>query len=80
MSHPDPSAWRDFVSRHSGGGVLDGRVTQVLPFGAFVEVGEGVNGLLPRNRDAAPLEPGAKIAVKIASIDVENQRVSLAPA
>jgi ribosomal protein S1 len=73
-------AWTDFIARHSGGGVLDGRVTQVLPFGAFVEVAEGIQGLLPRSAWSSQPEPGSSIAVRIASIDVENRRMSLVQA
>ncbi|WP_370942710.1 S1 RNA-binding domain-containing protein [Amycolatopsis sp. cg5] len=68
--------WQDFVARHSAGGVLDGLVTQVLPFGAFVEVADGVQGLLP----SVATERGARIAVKIDRIDVENRRFSLVQA
>lgn len=70
-------AWTDFVARHSAGGVLDGRVTKVLPFGAFIEVAEGIQGLLPKS--AWPTQPaaGSTIPVRIASIDVEHRRVSL---
>ncbi|MFE5571168.1 S1 RNA-binding domain-containing protein [Amycolatopsis japonica] len=39
--------WREFVVAHADGGVLDGVVTRVLPFGAFVEVAPGMEGLLP---------------------------------
>ena len=60
--------------------VLDGRVTQVLPFGAFVEVAEGIQGLLPKSAWSAQLVTGSRIAVRIASIDVENRRMSLVQA
>jgi hypothetical protein len=70
-------AWTAFVARTSGGGVLDGRVTQVLPFGAFVEVAEGIQALLPKSAWSAQPVPRSSIAVRIASIDVENRRLSL---
>jgi polyribonucleotide nucleotidyltransferase len=60
--------------------VLDGRVTQVLPFGAFVEVAEGIQGLLPKSAWSAQPVTGSRIAVRIASIDVENRRMSLVQA
>jgi ribosomal protein S1 len=84
MSHPDQgvplAAWRDFVARHSGGGVLDGRVARVVAFGAFIEVAEGIQGLLPQSAWSARPELGSSIPVRIDSIDVENRRVSLVPA
>jgi small subunit ribosomal protein S1 len=69
--------WQDFLARHSAGGALEGRVTKVLPFGAFVEVGDGIHGLLPRVAWTAPPSPGSGISVKIDSVDVERRRVSL---
>jgi small subunit ribosomal protein S1 len=73
-------AWTDFIARHSGGGVLDGRVTKVLPFGAFVEVAHGIQGLLPQSAWSARPKPGSSISVRIASIDVEKRRLSLVQA
>jgi small subunit ribosomal protein S1 len=73
-------AWTDFVARHAGGGVLNGRVTKVLPFGAFVEVAEGIQGLLPKSAWTTQPAAGASIPVRIAGIDVERRRVSLTPA
>jgi ribosomal protein S1 len=72
--------WQDFLSRHAAGGVLDGRVTKVLPFGALVAVGGGIHGLLPRAAWAAEPKAGGAIPVKIDSVDVERRRVSLSPA
>lgn len=77
---PPLAAWTEFVARHSGGGVLDGRVAQVLPFGALVELAEGIHGLLPQQAWSARPVPGSRLAVRIASIDVERRRVSLVQA
>ena len=77
MSRSEESAWHEFVAAHSGGGVLDGRVRKVLPFGAFVEVGDGMVGLLPRAGRSDPPEAGTTVSVRIGSIDVENRRFSL---
>jgi ribosomal protein S1 len=80
MSRPDQDDWTAFVTRHATGGVLDGRVTTVMPFGAFVAVADGIEGLLPRPAWSAEPEPGSTIPVRIAAIDVERRRVSLVPA
>lgn len=67
--------WDSFVAAHRVGDVLTGRVTRVLPFGAFVEVAEGVEGLLVvDDRPAA----GATVPVSIATIDLDRRRTSLA--
>ncbi|WP_143591047.1 S1 RNA-binding domain-containing protein [Thermoactinospora rubra] len=78
MEHEVPlPAWTEFVSRHSAGGTLRGRVTQVMPFGAFVEVADGIQGLLPQSAWAGRPEPGAEISVKIAVLDLDRRRMSL---
>jgi ribosomal protein S1 len=73
-------AWQDFVALHGVGDVLDGRVKRVLPFGAFVEVADGVDGLLHDPDWSAPPEVGASIAVRLDGIDVENRRLSMVSA
>ncbi|GAB3142271.1 S1 RNA-binding domain-containing protein [Amycolatopsis sp. NPDC004378] len=68
------SDFSEFVAAHAEGGVLDGVVARVLPFGAFVEVAPGVHGLLVT--EAAP-EPGTRLSVRIDRVDVERRRFSL---
>jgi small subunit ribosomal protein S1 len=84
MSRPDQqvslSAWTNFVTAHAGGGVLDGRVVKVLPFGALVEVAEGIQGLLPRSTWSAEPQAGSRIPVRIDTLDVQRRRMSLVPA
>ncbi|MBE1496911.1 small subunit ribosomal protein S1 [Amycolatopsis lexingtonensis] len=68
------SPWQEFVAAHTGGGILDGVVARVVPFGAFVEVAPGIHGLWVT--DTAP-EAGSRVAVRIGEIDVERRRFSL---
>ncbi|WP_372668080.1 S1 RNA-binding domain-containing protein [Amycolatopsis kentuckyensis] len=70
------SDWKEFVAAHAEGGVLDGVVARVVPFGAFVDV-HGRQGLLVT--DAAP-GPGSRVRVRIDRIDVERRRFSLVKA
>ncbi len=72
----ETAAWREFVAANAEGGVLQGTVARVLPFGAFVEVAQGIQGLLVTDRGAAP-EHGATLPVRIKEIDVEKRRFSL---
>jgi ribosomal protein S1 len=69
----------------SEGETLGGTVTRVLPFGAFVELGGGVEGLIPAREiawervddPAAVLKSGDAVTVKILHIDCEAGKVSL---
>jgi ribosomal protein S1 len=75
-----PEAWRDFIAANAGGGVLRGNVTQVMPFGAFVEFADGIVGLLPKAAMTGAVELGDQVSVKIDNVDRENRRFSLLPA
>ncbi|MBP1635122.1 MAG: rpsA 3 [Acidobacteria bacterium] len=67
------------------GAVVTGRVTSVRDFGAFVDLGAGVQGLLhvseigwSRVPDASQaLTPGDEITVKVLQVDEGRQRISL---
>ena len=67
------------------GAVLTGRVASVRDFGAFVDLGGGVQGLLhvseigwSRVADAAEvIKPGDEITVKVLRVDDEKQKISL---
>jgi small subunit ribosomal protein S1 len=67
------------------GAVISGRVTSVREFGAFVDLGGGVQGLLhvsemgwSRISDASNLlQPGEEITVKVLRVDDEKQKISL---
>ena len=83
QTQEDP--WQRVVSTHRPGDVLEGTVTKVVAFGAFVEILPGVEGLvhiseLADHHVESPsevVEPGAKLNVKILEIDEERRRLSL---
>jgi small subunit ribosomal protein S1 len=67
------------------GAVLPGRVTSVREFGAFVDLGSGVQGLIhvsemgwSRISDASEfLKPGDEVVVKVLRVDGERQQIAL---
>ena len=77
--------WQEFATGHQVGELVYGRVTKLVPFGAFVQVGEGIEGLVHISEMAvhhveAPeqvVEPGEELWVKIIDIDLERRRISL---
>ncbi|GII25024.1 S1 RNA-binding domain-containing protein [Planosporangium mesophilum] len=87
MSRPEHSShesngagWAEFVARHGVGDVVDGQVVSIVPFGAFVRIGDGVDGLAPKSHWQALPDLGSRIRVRIEAIDADNQRVALHPA
>jgi small subunit ribosomal protein S1 len=83
QTQEDP--WQRVVNAYSVGDVLEGKVTKVVAFGAFVEVMEGVEGLvhiseLAQHHVENPREvvnPGDVGRVKILEIDDQRRRLSL---
>ncbi|MEU6242289.1 S1 RNA-binding domain-containing protein [Streptomyces sp. NPDC047024] len=80
---PDP--FQAFADRTAVGQELHGRVTRLVPFGAFVEVGDGIEGLI-HLRDltstpvAAPsdvVRVGDEVTVVVTEIDRGRRRLSL---
>jgi small subunit ribosomal protein S1 len=83
QTQEDP--WQRIVDTYNVGDELEGKVTKVVTFGAFVEILDGVEGLVHISELAAhhvesPREivhPGDEIRVKILEIDSERRRLSL---
>jgi small subunit ribosomal protein S1 len=83
QTQEDP--WQRVISTHRPGNVLEGSVTKVVAFGAFVEILPGVEGLVHISELAdrhvenpsEVVEPGTKLNVKILEIDEERRRLSL---
>jgi small subunit ribosomal protein S1 len=83
QTQEDP--WQRVVDNHQPGDVLEGKVTKVVAFGAFVEILPGVEGLvhiseLAEHHVENPsevVEPGTELKVKILEVDEERRRLSL---
>ena len=83
QTHEDP--WESFSSAHQVGDVVDGAVTKTVPFGAFVSVTDGVEGLVHVSEIAMhhvespelELSVGQAVKVKITEIDADRRRISL---
>ncbi len=83
QTQEDP--WQRIVDTYNVGDELEGKVTKVVTFGSFVEILDGVEGLVHISELAAhhvesPREivhPGDEIRVKIIEIDAERRRLSL---
>lgn len=80
--------WEDAVAKFPQGTTFTGKVTHIEPFGAFVELVPGVEGLVPVSRlgrgrrlssPREVLEEGQDILVEVDSVDFERRRFSLKP-
>ena len=77
--------WQEFANGHQVGELVYGRVTKLVPFGTFVQVGDGIEGLVHISEMAAHhveapeqvVTPGEELWVKIIDIDLDRRRISL---
>ncbi len=77
--------WLQFARSHEVGDTIEGRVTKLVPFGAFVEVDEAIEGLVHISelaehhveRAEDELSVHDRIPVKIIDIDLDRRRISL---
>ena len=77
--------WQEFATSHRVGELVYGRVTKLVPFGAFVQVGDGIEGLVHISEMSAHhvdlpeqvVTPGEELWVKIIDLDLQRRRISL---
>ena len=76
--------WRQFARTHAIGQIVPGKVTKLVPFGAFVRVEEGIEGLvhiseLAERHVEIPeqvVQVGDEFMVKVIDIDLDRRRIS----
>jgi small subunit ribosomal protein S1 len=77
--------WRQFARAHDVGDVVEGRVTKLVPFGAFVELDDAIEGLVHISelaehhveRPEDEVNVHDRVEVKIIDIDLDRRRISL---
>jgi small subunit ribosomal protein S1 len=83
QTQEDP--WQRVLNEYNEGDVVDGKVTKIVAFGAFVQILPGVEGLvhiseLAQHHVESPAEvvrPGDELKVKILEVDEARRRLSL---
>ena len=81
----DTNPWYIFTAKYAVGDVASVKIVNMMPFGAFAEIVDGVDGLIHISqiaqqkigKPADVLELGQVVDAKITAIDEENQKVSL---
>jgi small subunit ribosomal protein S1 len=84
QTRPDP--WEDVEYKYPVGALVQGKVVNIVDYGAFIELEDGIEGLVhisemtwnKRIKDPKKLvNPGDLITAKVLGIDAENKRISL---
>ena len=81
----DTNPWYMFTAKYAVGDVASVKIVNMMPFGAFAEIIDGVDGLIHISqiaqqkigKPADVLELGQIVDAKIIAIDEENQKISL---
>src|SRR5688500_3372411 len=77
--------WKEFERTSKAGAIISGQVTKLVPFGAFVRVAQGIEGLVHISEIShehvdtpeSVLSVGDEVQVKVIDVDVSRRRVSL---
>ena len=85
LKNTQTDPWQEFANSHQVGELVYGRITKLVPFGAFVQVGDGIEGLVHISEMAGHhvdlpeqvVTPGEELWVKIIDIDLQRRRISL---
>jgi ribosomal protein S1 len=80
---PDP--WSAIADRYREGDVITGTITRLVPFGAFVQVEGGVEGIIPNNemprgkggKGAPPVNANEEVTVKVIGLRPEERKMTL---
>ena len=82
----EPDPWTTVAERYSIGSVIEGRVRKLTDFGAFIEIEEGIDGLVHVSdlswtkrikHPSETLKKGQLVQAVILNIDAPNRRLSL---
>jgi len=86
LRQTERNPWEELEDTHPEGSVIEGKVRNLTEFGAFVEITDGIDGLIHVSdmswtkrvkHPSEVLKKGDVVKARITNIDVENQRVSL---
>jgi len=80
---PDP--WNEVPKKYHVGDIVKGTISRIVPFGAFVQLEEGIEGIIPNselsyrrvNKPESVVKVGEEVEVKVIDISPEERRMTL---
>ncbi|MDD4956516.1 MAG: 30S ribosomal protein S1 [Candidatus Omnitrophica bacterium] len=81
-----PNPWESITDKYPEGSVINGRVVNIMPYGVFVELEKGIEGLIhisefswskKFNHPSEKFQVGDQVQAMILSVDKDNQKLSL---
>ena len=85
LKSPESNPWSNAHEKYPVGEIIEGTVVRLAPFGAFISLEDGIDGLVHISQIADKhvakpddeLTPGQVIKIKVMDIDAQNQKISL---
>lgn len=72
-----PNPWETVEEKYPVGTKVKGIVSKIVPFGAFVTLEKGLDGLIHISEAESPLEEGDKVSAIVIQVDGANQKLAL---
>ncbi len=69
--------WEKVDQTYPVGTVVTGKVSKIVPFGAFVNLEKGLDGLIHVSETTGPLQEGQEVQAIVTQVDVANQKLAL---
>ena len=69
--------WEKAEEKYKVGTKVQGVVSKVVPFGAFVNLEKGLDGLVHVSETSGPLKEGEEVTAVVTQVDAENQKLAL---
>ncbi len=81
----EPDPWTQIANEHPAGSIVKGKITSITDFGAFVEIAQGIEGMIhisEVSRDkieslAEVLKVGQEVEVVVLRVSPENKKIGL---
>jgi len=86
LKQTTPNPWDNIENRHPIGSVVHGKIVNMMPYGAFVDIDNGVEGLIHVtemswtkrvNKASEVVKLGQEVDAVVIEISKENQRIAL---
>jgi small subunit ribosomal protein S1 len=72
-----PNPWETVEKKYPVGTKVKGVVSKIVPFGAFVTIEKGLDGLIHVSEAGAPLKEGEEVEAMVVQVDGANQKLAL---
>jgi small subunit ribosomal protein S1 len=69
--------WETVEERYKVGSKVTGKVSKIVPFGAFVNLEKGLDGLIHVSETEGPLEEGEEVTAVVTQVDGKKQKLAL---